>query len=91
MGRKRTPNLEAEYAKDREIKDLKQQIENLKKRLLEFEKPDKVKADKLKPTKQVDKACPNCGASVKDTEIAGVGTLELCASACGFRAMRKKK
>jgi DNA repair exonuclease SbcCD ATPase subunit len=91
MGRKRKPSLEVEYAQEREIKDLKQQIENLKKQLRELQKTDKVKPEKLKPIKPVDKPCPKCGASLKESEIPSVGTLELCSAACGHRLVRKGK
>jgi hypothetical protein len=91
MGRKRIPNLEVEYAQEREIKDLKQQIENLKKQLRDLQKNDTTKQEKPKPTKAIEKACPDCGASLKEIEVAGVGTIELCSKACGYKIMRKKK
>lgn len=90
MGKKRSANLENEYALEREIKDLKNQIEKLKKELREQEKPAKTKQEKLKPLKQ-DKGCPDCGASIKESEVPNVGVIELCAKACGYRQMRRKK
>lgn len=90
MGRKRVANLEKEYALEREIADLKNQVEKLKKQLREFEKSGTTKQEKLKPVK-LEKGCPDCGASLKESEVPNVGVIELCAKACGFRNMRRKK
>lgn len=90
MGRKRVANLEHEYALEREIKDLRQQIENLKKQLRDLEKSGTTKQEKLKPVK-LEKSCPDCGASIKESEVPNVGIMELCAKACGYRNMRRKK
>lgn len=90
MGRKRTASLEHEYALEREIKDLKNEIEKLKKQLQQQEKSGTTKQEKLKPIKQ-ERECPSCGASIKETEIPNVGILELCAKGCGHRNVRKKK
>jgi len=90
MGRKRSANLENEYALEREIKDLKNELEKLKKQLREYEKSDASKQDKFKPVK-LEKSCPDCGASIKESQVPNVGVIELCAKACGYRNMRKKK
>lgn len=90
MGRKRTASLEKEYELEREIRDLKNEIEKLKKQLREIEKTGTTKQEKLKPVKQ-DKECPDCGASVKESEVPNVGVIELCAKACGYRNLRRKK
>ncbi len=90
MGRKRVASLDTEYALERENKDLKNQIEKLKKQLREAEKNGIPKEEKLKPIK-LDKSCPDCGASIKETEVPNVGVIDLCAKACGYRNMRKNK
>jgi len=70
MGRKRKPSLEIEYQLERENKDLKEQIAKLKKRLLEAEKraiTEVEESPKQKLKKLVEKACPTCGAELKET------------------------
>lgn len=92
MGRKRKPNLEIEYELEREIEDLKRQIDKLKKLLRDKDKDAKVfKVEKPieKVRKHVSKECPKCGAAVSVTELP-MGFLELCEAACGFRAVKKK-
>ena len=87
---RRKANLEHEYALEREIADLKNEIAKLKKKLRETEKHDtKEPVAKPKLVKPQHKECPKCGAKVKESELP-VGTLELCEAACGYRAMRKK-
>lgn len=91
MGRRKA-NLEVEYELERQIKDLKEQNAKLKKLLREKEKTDKVeKIDKpIVKAKPIEKECPKCGAKVKSSELP-MGYLELCESACGYRAVTKKK
>ncbi len=92
MGRKRKPNLEIEYELEREIEDLKKQIDKLKKLLQDKNKDVKIfKVEKSieKTRKYTCNECPKCGAEVSITELP-MGFLELCKSACGFRAVKKK-
>jgi cell division septum initiation protein DivIVA len=93
MGRGRnSKKVEDEIGQlNRENKDLKQKIENLKKQLHDLQKADTTKVEKFKQVKPLEKACPDCASAIKETEIANVGVLELCAKACGYRNMRKKK
>lgn len=91
MRRNRKANLEVEYALERQIKELKEQNAKLKKLLREKEKTDKVeKVEVPKIKKSVEKECPSCGAKVKVSPIP-IGILELCGSACGYRAVIKNK
>lgn len=89
MGRKRKPNLEIEYALERENKDLKQQIDNLKKQLRDLQKNVITKQENPKPRKALEKACPDCEAPLKELPVVGVGTIELCSENCGYKIMRK--
>jgi ribosomal protein S27AE len=92
MGRKRKANLEIEYELERQVQDLKQQVAKLKRQLKEKERVDKLekKESKSEPVKKEEKECPKCGAKVTISELP-MGYLELCASACGYRAVTKKK
>lgn len=88
---RRKANLEIEYAQEREISDLKDQIAKLKKKLREFEK-SAIKEEpeiKLKP-KPLHKECPDCNAKIKEVTIPA-GSLELCEKACGWRKVKEKK
>jgi DNA repair exonuclease SbcCD ATPase subunit len=93
---RRKANLEIEYKMEREIKDLKEEIAKLKKKLREQEKADKLEmADKpvekkVATLKKVAKPCPDCGAEIKTTELPHA-VMELCGKACGFRNVRNKK
>jgi hypothetical protein len=92
MGRKRKANLEVEYELERQIRDLKQENAKLKKLLRDKEKCDTTEKEIKEPVKVkkvIAKECPSCGANVKITELP-MGFLELCESACGYRAVRKK-
>lgn len=91
MGRKRKANLEVEYALERQVEDLKQQVAKLKRQLKEYEREDQVeKREQKVEIKREEKECPKCGAKVNVSELP-MGYLELCASACGYRAVTKKK
>lgn len=92
MGRKRKPNLEVEYELERQVDDLKQQIDKLKKQIKEFERADRAekREKKQQVVKKEEKECPKCGAKINSSELP-MGYLELCASACGYRAVTKKK
>lgn len=89
---RRKANLEVEYELERQIKELKEQNAKLKKLLREKEKVDKVekKEKPVEKPKPVEKECPKCGAKIKSSELP-MGYLELCTSACGYRAVVKKK
>lgn len=89
MGKKRMASLENEYALERQIKDLKAQIEKLKKQLKESEKTSEPKTEKSKPV--LERVCTGCGGKVKEMPVPNVGILELCASGCGHRNIRKTK
>jgi len=88
---RRKANLEIEYAQEREISDLKDQLAKLKKKLREIEKSAIKEEPEVKPkAKPQHKECPKCGAKLKEAELP-MGILELCDAGCGFRAVRKKK
>jgi predicted RNase H-like nuclease (RuvC/YqgF family) len=92
MSKHRKPSLEMEFKLEREIKDLKQQLEKLKKQLKQVEKPAKIEGKPAAPVKKIGvKYCPTCESAIKETSIAGVGTMELCSAACGYRNMRRVK
>lgn len=91
MGRKRKANLEVEYELERQVEDLKQQVAKLKRQLKEYEREDRSeKKERKVEIKKEEKECPKCGAKVNVTELP-MGYLELCSSACGYRAVTKKK
>jgi DNA repair exonuclease SbcCD ATPase subunit len=91
MGRKRKANLEVEYELERQVEDLKQQVAKLTKQLKQYERADKVeKKEKKVEVKKEVKECPKCGAKINISELP-MGYLELCTSACGYRAVTKKK
>jgi 5,10-methylene-tetrahydrofolate dehydrogenase/methenyl tetrahydrofolate cyclohydrolase len=94
MGRKRKANLEVEYELERQVEDLKQEVAKLKKQLKEYEREDRAERREKKAStivvKKEEKECPKCGAKVNVSELP-MGYLELCASACGYRAVTKKK
>jgi DNA repair exonuclease SbcCD ATPase subunit len=82
-----------EFELKRQIKELKEQNEKLEtkikilnKQLEKLEKPVEVKT---KPRKPVSKACPDCGAEIKHTDMPH-GVLELCSAGCGHRRVRNK-
>jgi DNA repair exonuclease SbcCD ATPase subunit len=88
---RRKANLEHEYSLEREIKDLKDQLAKLKKKLRETEKSAIKEEPEVKPkAKPQHKECPKCGAKLKEAELP-MGVLELCEAACGFRNVRRKK
>ena len=89
MGRKRTPNLEIEYSLERENKDLKQKIANLKKQLQVLEARAIVEPKAASPKKPTVKPCPDCGAELKTTELPHA-VMELCSAGCSYRNVRKK-
>jgi len=89
MGRKRTPNLEVEYSLERENKDLKQKIANLKKQLQVLEARATVEPKAVAPKKPTVKPCPECQAELKTTDLPHA-VMELCSAGCGFRNVRKK-
>jgi DNA repair exonuclease SbcCD ATPase subunit len=89
MGRKRTPNLEIEYSLERENKDLKQKIANLKKQLQVLEARAIVEPKALPLKKLANKPCPDCGAELKTTELPHA-VMELCSAGCSYRNVRKK-
>lgn len=77
-----------EFALHRKIRELEEQnrkkdleIEQLKKKL---EKEPKLHVK----NKNKEKACPNCGANVKVTNLP-FGKLELCTGQCGWREVKK--
>lgn len=92
MGRKRKANLEVEYELERQVEDLKQEVAKLKRQLKEYERQDRAekREKKIEVVKKEEKECPKCGAKVNVSELP-MGYLELCASACGYRAVTKKK
>lgn len=91
MGRKRKANLEVEYELERQVDDLKQQVEKLTKQIKQYERADRAeKREKKIEVKKEEKECPKCGANITSSELP-MGFLELCASACGYRAVTKKK
>lgn len=92
MGRKRKANLEVEYELERQVEDLKQQVDKLKRQLKEYEREDRAekREKKLQVVKKEEKECPKCGAKINVSELP-MGYLELCASACGYRAVTKKQ
>jgi len=92
MARKRRANLEVEYELERQVEDLKQQVDKLKRQIKEFERIEKAekKEKKLAVVKKEEKECPKCGAKLNVSDLP-MGYLELCASACGYRAVTKKK
>lgn len=91
MGRKRKANLEVEYELERQIDDLKQQVEKLTKQIKQYERADRAeKRGKKIEIKKEEKECPKCGAKITSSELP-MGFLELCTSACGYRAVTKKK
>lgn len=91
MGRKRKANLEVEYELERQVEDLKQQVEKLKKQLKQYERAERAeKKEKKIEVKKEEKECPKCGAKINASELP-MGFLELCSSACGYRAVTKKK
>lgn len=92
MGRKRKANLEVEYELERQVEDLKQQVAKLKRQLKEYERENRAekREKKIEVVKKEEKECPKCGAKVNISELP-MGYLELCASACGYRAVTKKK
>lgn len=92
MGRKRKANLEVEYELERQVDDLKQQVEKLTKQIKQYERADRAekREKKLEVVKKEEKECPKCGAKINSSELP-MGYLELCASACGYRAVTKKK
>lgn len=91
MGRKRKPNLEVEYELERQVDDLKQQIEKLTKRIRQLEKADKAEKDEpvLKKKEPEKFECPNCGAILKKSELP-FGLLLICETGCGFREVKRK-
>lgn len=87
---RRKANLEHEYSLEREIKDLKDQLAKLKKKLRETEKSAIKEEPEVKPkAKPQHKECPDCGANTKTTELPHA-YLELCGKSCGFRAVKNK-
>jgi len=92
MGRKRKANLEVEYELERQVEDLKQQVDKLKRQLKEYEREGRAekREKKLQVVKKEEKECPKCGAKINVSELP-MGYLELCASACGYRAVTKKQ
>ena len=88
---RRKANLEIEYAQEREISDLKDQIAKLKKKLRENEKSAIKEEPEVKlKAKPQHKECPDCNAKIKEVPIP-IGTLELCEKACGWRRVKEKK
>lgn len=90
---RRKANLEIEYAQEREISDLKDQITKLKKKLREQEKSatiEKEPAKKAVSLKKINKPCPDCGCEIKTTDLPHA-VMELCSNGCGFRNVRSKK
>ena len=94
MVRKRKANLEVEYALERQVDDLKQEIAKLKLELREYRREDRIEKKEKKAAaimvKKEEKSCPKCGAKINSSELP-MGYLELCASACGYRAVTKRK
>lgn len=91
MGRKRKADLEVEYELERQVDDLKQQVEKLTKQIKQYERADRAeKREKKIEVKKEEKECPKCGAKITSSELP-MGFLELCASGCGYRAVTKKK
>jgi predicted RNase H-like nuclease (RuvC/YqgF family) len=91
---RRKANLEHEYRLEREIKELKEEITKLKKKLREQEKADKLEmadkpAKKTAPLKKFEKECPKCGGGIILTDLPHA-TMELCKTGCGHRQVRNK-
>jgi hypothetical protein len=88
---RRKANLEIEYALEREVADLKDQIAKLKKKLREYEKAAIKEEPEVKlKAKPLTKECPDCNAKIKEVPIPA-GALELCEKACGWRRIKEKK
>jgi len=84
-----------EFALKRKISDLEQQISKLEdenKRLKKQLDKSEIKdlTDKKKPTKLINKPCPDCGKEVKITDLPHA-VMELCSAGCGYRNVRSKK
>lgn len=92
MGRKRKANLEVEYELERQVTELKNQVAKLTKQIKDYEREGRKekREKKIEVVKKEEKECPKCGAKVTISELP-MGYLELCSSACGYRAVTKKK
>jgi predicted RNase H-like nuclease (RuvC/YqgF family) len=93
---RRKANLDHEFALEREIKDLKEEIAKLKKKLRSQEKDDKLEMSsnpepvkKAVSLKKIAKPCPDCGEEIKVTDLPHA-TMELCSKGCGYRKVRNK-
>lgn len=91
MGRKRKANLEVEYELERQVTELKNQVAKLTKQIKDYEREGRKekREKKIEVVKKEEKECPKCGAKVTISELP-MGYLELCSSACGYRAVTKK-
>lgn len=81
-----------EFQQHRKIKDLQEQNDKLKNEVLKLRQQLEKQHEKKElpsPAKIKSKACPDCGAEIKETEMPH-GVMELCSAACGFRRVRKK-
>lgn len=81
-----------EYQLKRKVKELEEQnhkleteVTQLRKKIEKLEKKDE--EYKPKPGKKIERVCPSCGKSIKDT-VLPFGRLVLCSDGCGWREVK---